>query len=434
MSISIGAEYPTAMQPSRALVRRRRTLQRARVGAILVATMLVTAAASDRAFAQNCNGPCPFDRLFLPITAAGGDENISTGKTAKRDGASPSWNSSDRGSAGSTPRWTVSIEAIVLARTGGVDQTLVGRVPGSTQWTATNTPGVEALNSNQLDGVSAGPKVSLLYRGDAGLSAEFSYFNIFTQGATKTIGPTSPADWLVMQAPGTFWQTQDWAYQGMTWASATKLYSAEANGRLDLSEKVTVLAGLRWLRLKDSLQGTLTPADLMEPDWKPDCTPNGAMNSCQITQLGTGSTPAGYYPPFWTTTATNNLYGAQVGVHAKLLEVNRLSLDGQLKAGLYDNHATQTTVVSMRKLLFPSGAATDRLAFAGELDLQLKYRVTPALTVKFGYEALWLAGVALAPGQIQQTYTTPSSVTALGVNSGSQVLFQGATAGLEYSF
>jgi hypothetical protein len=32
---------------------------------------------------------------------------------------------------------------------------------------------------------------------------EFSYFNIFTQSATKTLGPTSPTtpDWLVMYAP-----------------------------------------------------------------------------------------------------------------------------------------------------------------------------------------------------------------------------------------
>jgi hypothetical protein len=408
-------------------------LHRARIVAIPVATMLTTAAAPDAAFAQSCNGPCPFDRLFLPITTAGGDGKISARKTADREETSPSWNSSDRGSAGSPPRWTASIEAIVLARTGGFDQTLVGRVPGNTQWTATNVPGVEVLNSNQLDGVSAGPKASLIYRGDAGMSAEFSYFNIFNQGATKTIGPTDPADWLVMQAPGTFWQTQDWAYQGMTWASATNLYSAEANGRLDLSGRVTILAGLRWLRLKDRLQGTLSPADQMEPAWKQSCIPFGA-SSCQISEIGTGSTPAGSFPPFWTTTTTNNLYGAQIGIHAKLLEFSRLFLDGQVKAGLFNNHATQSTVVSMRKELYPSGATTNHLAFVGEIGLQLKYRLTAGLAVKIGYEALWLAGVALAPGQIQQTHTTPSSVTALGVNCGSQALFQGVTAGLELSF
>jgi hypothetical protein len=66
----------------------------------------------------------------------------------------------------------------------------------------------------------------------------------------------------------------------------------------------------------------------------------------------------------------------------------------------------------------------------------LKYRVRDGLALKAGYEVLWLDGVALAPGQIQETLTTQSSapVHALGVNSGSSVLFQGFTAGLEYSF
>jgi len=435
MAISAGAEWRVPTQPTSARGRRKRMPQpartSARTGALLAATML--AAAPGAAFAQGCNGPCAFDRLLLPISSPGGDEKNTTRKDADRNDASPSWIFSDRGTAASPPRWTASIEAIVLARTGGVDRTLVARVPGNTQWTATNVAGVEALNSNQLDGVSAGPKVGLTWRGDGGLSAEFSYFGIANQGATRTIGPDNPADWLVMRAPGTFWQTQDFAYQGMTWGSATNLYSAEANGRLDLSGRVTVLAGFRWLQINDRLEGTMTPADRMEPGWKTTCMPFGPA-SCQISEIGTGSTPAGYYPPFWTSTTTNNLYGAQIGVHANILEFGRMSLDGQVKAGLFDNHATQSTVVSMRKQLYPSGATTDRLAFVGEIGLQLKYRLTPALAVRIGYEALWLAGVALAPAQIGQTATTPSSVTALGVDCGSQVLFQGATAGLEFSF
>ena len=84
----------------------------------------------------------------------------------------------------------------------------------------------------------------MTYRDESGFGVEFSYFNIFTQSATKTVGPTgpaNPADWLVMYAPGSFWQTQDFPYQGMAWKDATNLYSAEANGRLDLSPRVTVL-------------------------------------------------------------------------------------------------------------------------------------------------------------------------------------------------
>ena len=50
-----------------------------------------------------------------------------------------------------------------------------------------------------------------------------------------------------MKAPGSFWQTQDFPYQAMEWNDTTSLYSVEANGRLSVSPRVTLLAGLRQL-------------------------------------------------------------------------------------------------------------------------------------------------------------------------------------------
>ena len=106
-----------------------------------------------------------------------------------------------------------------------------------------------------------------------------------------------------------------------------------------------------------------------------------------------------------------------------------------MKIGLFDNNAEQSTGVSLAKVVYPSTATANHAAFVGEAGLQLKYQVTTGLTVKAGYEVLWLDGIALAPGQIQETLTSArASVQALGVNSGSSVLFHGATAGLEYSF
>ena len=67
----------------------------------------------------------------------------------------------------------------------------------------------------------------------------------------------------------------------------------------------------------------------------------------------------------------------------------------------------------------------------------MKYQLTGGLALKVGYEALWLDGVALAPDRSgKRTRLGPRVVTAraLGVNTGSNVLFQGATVGLESSF
>ncbi len=430
--MSTAAEFCTSPRPATTFVRLKRTRpSRGLPYAILLAMMLATTARPGAAFAQSCTGQCLLDRL--PITASAGDQENSTGKSAHRERSPRSWSVPKRRLTMRTPQWTVSIEAVVLGHMGGVNQTLVSRVPGTVQFFDTNVPGVEAFNSNQFQDFSAGPKISLIYHGDSGYGAELTYFNIFDPRNTKAIGPDSPPDWLVMQAPGTFWQTQDFPYQAMAWTSATNLYSAEANGRLDISSRVTVLAGFRWLQLNDKLLGDLTPADLTAPTWKDNCY---LVNppQCNIFQITAGNTPAGNYPPFWVTSTTNNLYGVQIGLDGKIWELGRFSLGGLIKVGVFDNNAEQSTGVSMQKVVYPSQATTNHAAFVSEAGLQLKYKVDNGLTLKVGYEALWFAGVALAPGQIQETSTTPSSVQALGVNCGSNVLFQGATAGLEYSF
>ncbi len=262
---------------------------------------------------------------------------------------------------------------------------------------------------------------------DSGYGAELSYFNVLNQGTTKSTGPGSPADWLVMKAPGGFWQTQDFPYQAMAWSASTNIHSAEANGRLDLSDRVTVLAGFRWFQLNDNLQGTLPPPDRTAPTWKTTCP---VCNLFQVTPGG----PIGNLPPFWNAGTANNLYGVQLGVDGKILEFGRFSLNGRMTMGLFDNNAEQSTGVSIAKVVDPTTAMANGAAFVSEASLQLNYRVMKGLSLKAGYEVLWLVGVALAPGQIEETYAARSGVRALGVNRGSNLLFHGATFGLEYSF
>ena len=356
--------------------------------------------------------------LSVQTAASAQDQNNSTGEPDN------------------TQRWTVSLEAVVLERTSGAKQTLVERVPGTVPFYApaplydtANAPGTEALNSAGLHhGFSVGPKVRLTYHDDSGYGVQLVYFNTFDQRATRTIGPDDPADWLVMKAPGAFWQTQDFPYQAMAWSSATSLYSAELNGRRDIPGGVTLLAGFRWLQLNDGLEGSVTPADRTLPTWKLTCP------GCDLYHVTESATPGGNYPPFWTTRTTNNFYGVQIGAAGTILQLGRFSFGGELKLGLFDNNAEQTTGVSMRKQIFPSHSATDHAAIAGDAGLHLEYQILEALALRAGYQALWFGGVTLAPGQIQETSTSQTAVRALGVNRGSNVLFHGATLGLKYSF
>ena len=312
---------------------------------------------TERAFARiaaTCFLSTLLASLFPPVTASGADLENATGKPAVDQAAGVS-------------RWTVSVEAIALNRIGGVNRTLVERVPGTEPFDKTLfDTGPEAFNSNQFQqGFSAGPKIDLIYRGDSGYSVELSYFNIFNQSATHTTGPDTPADWLVMKAPGLFWQTQDFPYQGMVWSDITNLNSAEANGRLALSSRVTVLAGFRWIQLNDTLQGTLSPADRNEPKWKNYCDPSNCTLQ-EVAQAPLGPV-VGSYPPFWTTKTANNLYGVQIGVDGKIFELGRFSIGGQIKAGLFDNNAEQSTGVSLEKVVYPVSATANHAAFAAKL-------------------------------------------------------------------
>lgn len=307
------------------------------------------------------------------------------------------------------PRWTASADFIILERVGGATRTLVERVPLSEH--PLSTTGTEALNSTDFQqGFCAGPRVGLIRHNDCGYDLELSYFQIDGWNSVRNVGPDHPTDWLVMRAPGLFVQLNERPYlatQAMDWLYATELHNAEFNVQWNPCCQVTMLAGFRWINLHEHLQGALEPPTF---SWE---------------------------PPFWNATTTNNLFGLQIGTDATLLERGRFSIDGLVKAGIFDNNAEESTVPSIYKIPRPTSASTNCAAFVGETGLQCKYQVTKGLLLKAGYEAIWLQGVALAPGQIQETLTAsiqPVAVQALGINCNSGVFFHGATAGLEYSF
>jgi hypothetical protein len=329
-------------------------------------------------------------------------------------------------------RLTLSAEAIVFDRVGTDKYTLVERVPGTTYFlNIPTTPGTQALNSAKLkQGFEPGFRLAATYHINSNYNILLSFFHIGDWDATRAIGPDNPLDWLVMRAPGGFFQTQDFTYQSMTWDYTTKLYNAELNLQKKCSNGITVLAGFRWLQLHENLQGTIPPPDRIQPTWKNYPNADLAYVAWFENQPGT---PAPAYPPFWNTSTMNNLYGLQTGMAGKVFKCCHFSLNGLIKAGGYWNHASESTGVSIAKVVYGSGASTDHAAFVGEIGLQCKYIVTNRIALKLGYEALGVTGVTLAPGQIQDTYCTRTSVQALDANANTNVLFHGVAVGLELS-
>lgn len=350
--------------------------------------------------------------------------------------------------SGGLSRWSASLEAIAFTRSNSASYVLVSRLPGATTTfgQTQSLTGTEAFNSNQFDqGFSVGPRLTLAYRPDPSRRFELSYLAILNLKTENTIGPEDPGNWYVMRAPG-FWQTQDFYYQGMTWAAKTELHSLEANARFDFSRDLEFLAGFRWLRLKDSLTGSLTPADTNEPSWKlggcaavDNLPPYDSIVGTKLPgtarPCAAGDVVSGY-PAFWTTGTANDLFGLQAGIEGTFVAIGPLSLRGVAKVGVYDNRAKQDAAVSMQKQMYYASARLNRLAFAGQAGFQAKYTLGRNLSATLGYELLWLDRVAMAPDQIHLTasVSSPGSVTATGVDTGASVLLQGFTAGLAYAF
>ena len=361
------------------------------------------------------------------------DPADNRGLTGTGEDSPPSFSGTMADQSSCRPRWTASADYIILNRSGGTNQTLVERVPGTpphhrvpgstTFGELFSTPGVEALNGNDFrQGFCGGPRVGLIRHGDGGYDCELSYFQVDGWHSDRAVVPDNPDDCLVMRAPGQWlspamtpggwpgWiQTNQSSTQAMTWEYATQLHNAEFNVRWNPSCPVTMLAGFRWVNLRENLVGALSPPTISTE------------------------------PPFWNTTTSNNLFGFQIGADTKILERGRFSIDGLVKAGIYDNNAEQATAVSViAKQVSSASATTNHAAFVGETGLQCKYQLTNRLLLRAGYQLIWLEGVALAPGQIQETYTTTkvfdNSVHALGINCSSGVFCHGATVGSEYSF
>jgi hypothetical protein len=370
----------------------------------LLCAFLAWATSSAAAPAQNA----PADAGLSTV----GDDSSPSPSDALAD-PSPSVGCCDLGCCPlcDCPRWTAEADFIILDRIGGTKQTLVAQVPGSVRLDDLHKNlGTPVLTGDDLQqGFAAGPRVDLIRHGDSGYDWEFSFFQISGWNSQSTISPADPQDWrwLTMRSPDHFLQTNQGVGSGMAWAYSSQLYNAELNARWNPSSRVTMLAGFRWVNLGEKLVGALSPPTI---SWE---------------------------PPFWNTTTINNLFGFQIGADGKLWERGRFSIGGLVKAGMYDNDAEETTAVSVIAKQLRSGSATaNHAAFVGETGLLCKYQVTRALLLRAGYEAIWLEGVALAPGQVQETFVTivPMSAQAMGVNCNSGAFYHGATAGLEYSF
>jgi hypothetical protein len=287
------------------------------------------------------------------------------------------------------PRWTAQADVLMLWQ---------GNVPSRPLFFDTGTD-LTVLDVNQMYApVSVGPRVALLLHLDQTYAIEANYFQV--QGFNG--GRSLPVD-----APYGMSDLAGYTFNDVDSAEALTsagISSFELNWRRWNCRNITWLAGFRWVQWNETLG--------IQDEFN-----DGTTTGVDTIGIQTG----------------NDLYGAQVGMDAMLLNLKQVvRFNGVAKAGVYGNQQAQATAAFGGDRMTPEiiSVASNPVAFFGEIGINGSVRLSDHWSWRAGYNFFWLSGVATAAKQlntIDTTGTTPSKIDTTG-----SVLLSGVNTGFEF--
>lgn len=275
--------------------------------------------------------------------------------------------------------WSGYVGAIFLTR----GNSHAGRI------IAANPAGTPFLTGSNFDfGNDTGTDVSIAHRLANGDTIEGRYFGVdeifagntmVTPGSFIGVGFTGPA--------GTTARSSYW----------TQIKSAELNYKTPVNERLSVLAGFRYLQLNDTLSSTLN-----------------------------GNVATGRYE------FENEMYGGQLGLDLRLTEpTNALDLRVVGKAGFYSNHfGGGIEEFQGNNFIGSFGGANNSVAFVGDMAFSASYWFNDHVALRAGYQLLWIGDVALAGEEASRSILNPSLLR--DPNHGDDLFMHGAMVGLEF--
>ena len=134
------------------------------------------------------------------------------------------------------------------------------------------------------------------------------------------------------------------------------------------------------------------------------------------------------------THTENDMVGVQVGAEFNFQVEPRCWVDCEIKGGIFDNAAKQETVYVNQSATSYAGTHTGSRAenttsFALDLALNLTYECNSFTTLRIGYQALWLDGLALASENVTSSADVLVAGVANLVNDG-KVVYHGPRLGI----
>jgi hypothetical protein len=298
--------------------------------ALLPATPVLVAVANDELATE------PFDGKFVALTGNGDDP----------------WCDCQPLECG--PVWNVRVGAVILDRSKPEDDIIARPLGGL----------LEISAGGDYDfGWSGGVDVYVARELTSGLGVEVRYFNV-DFNAAYDYGDTGNLEIGHTTISSLF--DVDGGYR-------SALDSAEINLRVPTSDRVTWLAGFRWLELSETLNYDIELLSLINNDFN------------------------------WNT--NNHLYGGQFGIDLQLWDLaSPLSINSTLKAGVYGNDADNHFRYKVNQFsILQGGREASDVAFVGDIGVNLSYQVTRHVSFVGGYQLLWINGAALASDQAAYT-------------------------------
>jgi hypothetical protein len=259
------------------------------------------------------------------------------------------------------PRHRIWIGAVFLQRDSPQERTLVTR------------SGSAYFNANELDFTTGGgPDIYGWSRGKV-FDYDFRYF--FAVGMSAATEFT-PLMWPPLRIDVGLPINVNSPFLDVT--SRTDLLSFEWNLRKSLGPRFTPLLGLRFLVLNDVLKNTFD-------------NQSDGLNDITASVL-----------------ADNTLFGGQLGLDANLLTTRRIQLQTALKTGVYANGASNLLRFRTYGQFDQSiGASAGETAFVCDGSLTAVLQLSRHWAARFGYQLLYLNGLALSseqsrigPGQV----------------------------------
>ncbi|NND98529.1 MAG: hypothetical protein HKN47_14510 [Pirellulaceae bacterium] len=279
------------------------------------------------------------------------------------------------------PNWTFAADALFLRRSD----------PDSEVLAFNTVDPSESLNADDFQfGTETGLDLSITRHLKGGKSLELRYFGV-DQWDAAVVGQTTRNDLLQINAAvAVFADAGD--------AIAARYTSELKNGELNLSfchsDSIDLLVGFRYLELSERANASLINA----------------------------SVPFDYY-----SVTDNRLYGAQIGAKACLWNDRLVSLNLVGKAGIYGNDASHDSLITSGTATLTANGDGSPTSFIGEIGLRGGLCLTDTITLRGGYNLLWLDGVAVASDQLSSS----DYFAGTGFDGSGDLFYHGASVGLE---